>query len=80
MWRPRSWQQRLGGMCDRWRHTRTVAARASSAGPAVEPHDRDLLVAAGWLHDIGYADSVANTGLHPLDGADYLTRFGFRPV
>ena len=72
-------EQRLGLMGDRWRHTQAVAARARSAGPAVEPLDRDLLVAAGWLHDIGYADSVASTGLHPLDGADYLTRFGFSP-
>jgi len=66
--------QRLGGMGDRWRHTQAVAARASSASPAVAPNDRDLLVAAAWLHDIGYADSVADTGLHPLDGAEYLTR------
>ncbi|HZL81057.1 MAG TPA: hypothetical protein VFC06_03840, partial [Demequina sp.] len=36
--------QRLGGMGDRWRHTQAVAARASSASPAVAPNDRDLLV------------------------------------
>ena len=53
--------QRLGGMGDRWRHTQAVAARASSASPAVAPNDRDLLVAAAWLNDIGYADSVADT-------------------
>src|SRR5664280_353075 len=70
-------RQRLGGMGNRWRHTQAVAARARSAGAAVEPHDRELLVAAGWLHDIGYADPVAYTGLHPLDGAEYLTRLGF---
>jgi HD superfamily phosphodiesterase len=67
-------EQRLSGMGDRWRHTQAVAARARSASPAVAPDDRDLLVAAAWLHDIGYADSVADTGLHPLDGAEYLTR------
>src|SRR5664279_2371632 len=67
-------EQRLSGMGHRWRHTQAVAARAKSAGRAVEPPDRDLLVAAAWLHDIGYADSVADTGLHPLDGAQYLTR------
>ena len=72
-------EQRLGGMGDRWLHTQAVAARARSASPAVAPDDRDLLVAAGWLHDIGYADSVAETGLHPLDGAEYLTRLGFAP-
>src|SRR5664280_2688919 len=70
-------EQRLGGRGNRWRHTQAVATRARSAGAAVEPHDRDLLVSAGWLHDIGYSDSVADTGLHPLDGAEYLTRLGF---
>ena len=30
------------------------------------------LVAAAWLHDVGYAPEVADTGFHPLDGACYL--------
>jgi hypothetical protein len=34
--------------------------------------DGDLLVAAAWLHDLGYAPSVADTGFHPLDGARFL--------
>ncbi len=34
--------------------------------------DADLLHAAGWLHDIGYAPGLAVTGLHALDGACYL--------
>lgn len=72
-------RQRLGGMGDRWRHTQAVAAKARSAGAAVEPHERDLLVAAGWLHDVGYAATVSSTGLHPLDGADYLASQGFVP-
>jgi hypothetical protein len=31
-------------------------------------------VAAAWLHDIGYAPAIAEsgTGFHPLDGARYL--------
>ena len=32
----------------------------------------DLLEAAAWLHDIGYAPGLAVTGFHPLDGARYL--------
>jgi hypothetical protein len=32
----------------------------------------DLLHAAAWLHDIGYAPGLAVTGLHALDGARYL--------
>jgi HD domain len=34
--------------------------------------DADLLEAAAWLHDIGYAPGLADTGLHALDGARYL--------
>jgi hypothetical protein len=32
----------------------------------------ELLVAAAWLHDIGYAPSLVVTGFHPLDGARFL--------
>lgn len=32
----------------------------------------DALIAAAWLHDIGYAPTIADTGFHPLDGARYL--------
>jgi hypothetical protein len=34
--------------------------------------DADLLEAAAWLHDIGYAPSLVATGMHSLDGARYL--------
>lgn len=34
------------------------------------------LVAAAWLHDVGYAPEVADTGFHPLDGARYLAGLG----
>ena len=34
--------------------------------------DADLLEAAAWLHDIGYASDLATTGLHQVDGARYL--------
>src|SRR5262249_49857279 len=44
---------------------------------AVAPADRDLLVAAAWLHDIGYSEAVRRTGFHPLDGAIYLRRHGW---
>ncbi|WP_067483291.1 HD domain-containing protein [Actinomadura hibisca] len=32
----------------------------------------DLLEAAAWLHDVGYAPDVSATGFHPLDGARFL--------
>lgn len=55
----------------RWAHSQGVAARASSLAPILGP-DADLIVAAAWLHDIGYAPDLVDTGFHPLDGARYL--------
>jgi putative nucleotidyltransferase with HDIG domain len=39
--------------------------------------DGDVLEAAAWLHDIGYADVAVVSGFHPLDGAQFLTRHGW---
>ncbi|MFB9323093.1 HD domain-containing protein [Cryptosporangium minutisporangium] len=55
----------------RWAHSRAVGAQAETLGPLLGP-DTELLVAAAWLHDIGYAPSIAHTGFHPIDGARYL--------
>ena len=55
----------------RWAHVQGVAARARSLAPVLGA-DADLLEAAAWLHDIGYAPGLAGTGLHALDGARYL--------
>lgn len=66
----------LGDMGNRWRHTQGVAERAAGlAGPLGV--DGDLLTAAAWLHDVGYAAETVVTGFHPLDGADHLTREGW---
>src|SRR6266516_6767045 len=55
----------------RWAHVQGVAARARSLAPVLGA-DAELLEAAAWLHDIGYAPDLAITGLHQLDGARYL--------
>ena len=56
----------------RWEHVQAVAARASELREAVAPDERDILIAAAWLHDIGYAPEIGHTRFHPLDGARYL--------
>ncbi|MEV5731820.1 HD domain-containing protein [Streptomyces sp. NPDC052292] len=61
---------------NRWLHTQAVAARAREVSTAVPKADRDLLVAAAWLHDIGHAPGLRDTGFHPLDGARYLESLG----
>ena len=55
----------------RWAHVQGVAARARSLDHVLGAN-ADLLEAAAWLHDIGYAPGLAATGFHPLDGARYL--------
>ena len=55
----------------RWVHVQGVAARACGLAPVLGA-DADLLEAAAWLHDVGYAPGLAATGLHQLDGARHL--------
>ncbi|MFI7316002.1 HD domain-containing protein [Streptomyces venezuelae] len=61
---------------NRWLHTQAVAQRAREAAPVVHESERDLLVAAAWLHDLGYAPELRETGFHPLDGARHLESLG----
>lgn len=60
----------------RWAHSQGVARRAGPLAEAVPQHVADV-VAAAWLHDIGYASALVDTGFHPIDGARYLRRIGF---
>ncbi|MFF0520183.1 HD domain-containing protein [Actinomadura nitritigenes] len=55
----------------RWAHTQGVARQARTLAPILGGR-ADLLEAAAWLHDIGYAPDLVDTGFHPLDGARYL--------
>ncbi|WP_081736641.1 HD domain-containing protein [Amycolatopsis orientalis] len=61
----------------RWVHVQAVARRASVVAPAVKESDQATLVAAAWLHDIGYAPAIGYTQFHPLDGARYLKAQGW---
>lgn len=58
---------------ERWLHAQGAADAARRVLPCVDPADQDLLVAAAWLHDIGFDHPTPPTGLHALDGA-YLLR------
>jgi len=55
-----------------------VAKKAGQLG-AVTGSDADTLMAAAWLHDVGYAAALAEEGFHPLDGARWLRRIGYDP-
>lgn len=64
---------------ERWQHTRAVANQAVEIAVTVMESDRKILVAAAWLHDIGYTRKLKKTGFHPLDGAIYLRNNGWDP-
>jgi hypothetical protein len=66
----------LADLGDRWRHVQSVAAQALRVSGALAPGHRPHLVAAAWLHDIGYAPSLAKLGFHAVDGARYVRRQG----
>lgn len=67
--------ERLGDVGRRWRHVQAVGQLAESL--AVRGIVSADVLAAAWLHDLGYAPSVARTGFHPLDGARFLRDRGF---
>ena len=65
---------------DRLAHSKAAARRAEFLTPAVEPMYAPLLIAAAWLHDIGYAPGLRDTGFHPIDGARHLQTIGWPPA
>ncbi len=60
----------------RWSHVQGVATRAVQISTVVPAEDRSLLIAAAYLHDIGYSPAIRRLGIHQLDGAAYLRECG----
>lgn len=75
-WAAPNAERLLSPLGNRWRHVRQVARQARRVAKAVPLTDRDLLVAAAYLHDVGYAPALAVTGFHPLDGARWVRDHG----
>ena len=73
----RAAEVRLAPMATRLAHVRGVAAAAERLVERIDPLEADSLVAAAWLHDVGYAPSVRSTGFHSLDGAVFVRAEGF---
>jgi hypothetical protein len=71
-WAEREAEGRLSPLGSRWAHTEGVATRARVLASTVRAADRQLLVAAAYVHDIGYSADLTDTGFHPLDGARWL--------
>jgi HD domain len=75
-WAAEESEARLEPLGSRWLHCRGVAARAHEVQAVVAPGDRGVLVAAAYLHDVGYAPELVRCGFHPLDAACWLQAQG----
>lgn len=62
----------LAPLGNRWLHVQGVVEQACWVGKILNEENRNYLIAAAYLHDIGYAPSLKKTGFHPLDGAEYV--------
>ncbi|MBV9706717.1 MAG: HD domain-containing protein, partial [Chloroflexi bacterium] len=67
----------LASLGNRWLHVQGVAERARQISKAFNTDDAIHLLAAAYLHDIGYAPTLKDTGFHPIDGAYYVRSLGY---
>jgi HD superfamily phosphodiesterase len=68
---------RLASLATRLAHVRGVAVAAERLVERIDPLEAESLVAAAWLHDVGYSPSVRSTGFHSIDGAVFVRAEGF---
>src|SRR5436309_924196 len=71
-WAAEHTQQLISPLGNRWLHIQGVAEQARAICNILDENDQIYLIAAAYLHDIGYALELRKTGFHPLDGAYYL--------
>ena len=57
---------------DRWLHVQGVVRAARQLAPLFNDIDASYLIAAAYVHDIGYVPQLAIIGFHPFDGANYV--------
>lgn len=69
----------VGAATARWYHSQAAAQAAGDISRLLPAEERRLLVAAAWLHDIGYHHPTPPTGFHPMDGALLLRDSGWPP-
>ncbi|WP_328410956.1 HD domain-containing protein [Nocardia sp. NBC_00403] len=73
-WAEQIAREQLGALPRRLKHVEGVVRQSERVADAVD--DPELLVAAAWLHDIGYGQGIAAIGFHPVDGAEFLEAQG----
>jgi|ERR1019366_548583 hypothetical protein len=62
----------LSPLGNRWLHVQGVVRQAQWVSKIFDKDNQVMLIAAAYLHDIGYAPQLQKIGFHPLDGAYFL--------
>jgi len=70
----------LASMSGRLAHVSGASAAADNVARSSLRNRANEVVAAAWLHNIGYGPRVRDSGFHPLDGAVFLCMQGFPDV
>lgn len=73
----RTARRQLRGDRPRLAHVEGAARAAAHVSHGLDDGAASAVVAAAWLHDIGYAPALVRTGFHPLDGALHLASVGW---
>ncbi|WP_344814779.1 HD domain-containing protein, partial [Microlunatus aurantiacus] len=76
LWARRTAEHHLLSLGRRWDHVAAVGRAAEGIAGAFGD-DGETLIAAAFLHDIGYAPELAVTGFHPLDGGRFVRGQGY---
>jgi hypothetical protein len=75
-WAKAQVERLIAPLGDRWAHVQAVARQARRVAEVLSVEDGDVLIAAAFLHDVGYAPSLNRLGFHPVDGANFLRGHG----
>jgi HD domain len=75
-WAKAQAERLIAPLGDRWTHVQAVADKARRVAAVLPADEADLLVAAAFLHDVGYAPSLDRLGFHAVDGAWFLREQG----
>jgi len=75
-WAKSQAERLIAPLGNRWAHVQAVAHQAGRVAAVLSAEDGDMLVAAAFVHDVGYAPSLNQLGFHPVDGARFLRDHG----
>jgi HD superfamily phosphodiesterase len=64
----------LPSLGNRWLHVQSVVEMAKRISETFGKTEGKYLIAAAYVHDIGYAPELAILGFHPIDGAVFINK------